>query len=380
MKSNHVYIKISGLYAFTYLGLGALVPLLSTYFKEIGLTGIQIGTIGAISSLMCIISPPLLGYFSDKLQIHKPVMFICFFSAALLSVFLPQFRNYRLLLIILSLFYFFQAGTLSLLDATALHAPIPFGKIRQWGSYGFALSVFAIGYLADRTENKIIFYGYAIFIFVATFIILGIKLNLNHEKHENSKLISTLLKRKDFQLFLLIGFFVSGTLGSQNVYFGLHYMALGGTISGFSLCFLLFTASEAPFMQFAAGWINQLGIYKVLFISIFLGICRWILYSASPAPVVFLITFVLQGLFYGPYLVATAEWIRKNIPPNVRSTAMTFYAAFGFGLGGMFCNFLGGYLMDYFGTATIYGYFAFVCLFGLLLIRPLQKQSKASTF
>lgn len=377
MKSPKSYIKFSGTYYFQFFALGVLLPLLSIYLRSIGLSGTQIGTITALGSFIMIFVPPLFGIASDKTRKHKYVlmglMFLCITSISIIS----QLRTFPMLIVG---FIFFNIGSTCLnplLDGITLHhKTIPFGKIRLWGAIGFATAAFITGKFVEATSITIIFPLYIVAVLLTMIFLSTIRVDLG--THASLKLedLKALVTSKVFSTFLLFVFLVAGTLGAHNFFFGLLLKEVGGEESMIGLAFLLFAASEAPFMQIIPNVVRRYGITNVMLAAPVIGAFRWFLHSIIPDPTIHLAIFVLQGLFYAPFLIGVAEYIRTRVPTHLKTSAMTIYSAVGFGLGGICTNFISGLIYDHINAKAIYVFYALLCMAAVLVMLTLRHMDR----
>lgn len=362
------------LYFFAYFGLGALLPLLSIYLKSIHFSGVQIGYISSTRSILAIFSPPLWGFFSDRFNNHKLLLILSFIFTLIIGLFLPFTYTFVLFCILYGLFSFFQTASTPLADSIALHSPIPFGSIRMWGAYGFAIAALMTGYIVDITFIKIIFLIFTLSILMAILFATKLSVSIPQEKHAFKKDLPLLFKNKLFLVFLIYCFLVGNTVLSHNTFFGPYFLSLGGTSTWVGIAFFLFALSEAPFMQWSTKFIERYGVYHVLFFSSCIAIFRWTFYYFRPSVFLILLTFPLQGLFFGTFISSTAHFIKTTLPSSIRSTAVTVYSAVFIGIGGAFSNIVGGYIYDYMNIESVYGFFALLCFLGLLLLIGMRKK------
>ena len=373
MQSKNTSYKFSAIYFFFYYGLGAILPLFALYLESIGLTGTQIGSITALGSLIGIFSGPIFAYTSDRFKAHKPIL-ICLFIGVMITTFLlTQVTSYRLLLIILTFYYLFLQPLNPLLDGITLHASLPFGKIRLWGSVGFAIAAFITSMIAARTSLVIAFYILIITLLISLAFILTTSMTITDDEGVNLRQLLTLLTNKKFLIFVTYGMLLSSTIGGMNNYFGLYFKSIGGNISLVGLAFLLFALSEVPFMQILGKYLLRHGPYKMLILAPILGILRWGFYSFGPSPLLILLTFPLQGLFYAPILLGSAEYIRLEFPANLRTTGIALYTSLGFGLGGIIANSLSGYLYEHYTANTIFIAYTLLCLLALFFTPSINR-------
>jgi len=360
--------QFTGLFFFSYFGLGTLLPFLSVYLEDIGFSGVQIGSVFSIRAILAILAPPLWGLLSDRYNNHKQLLIITFVATLIISLFMPFLQTFALFVIIYAGFNLFQTASTPLSDSLALHSPIFFGDIRKWGAYGFAIAALATGYLTKLIDTSFIFYVFAFSALISTIFTAKLTVNIKSEHHHMKKELKILMKDKSFLVFLLFSFLVGNTLISHNTFFGLFYKSLGGGTEFTGLAFFLFALSEAPFMQLSNRLIKRYGVLNVLTFSTIAGIIRWFFYFSRPSVVLILVLFPLQGIFFGTFISSTAYYIKTTVNPSVRSTAVSIYSAVFIGIGGAFSNFIGGYIYDYINIESVYAFFGVLCTLGLLVL------------
>lgn len=374
------YLKYSGLFFFTFFGLSAIIPLLANYLKSIGLSGVQIGTIASVGSFITMFSPTIFGFIADKTHHRKLVLQIAMIMAILLSLLLGWTINYTVLLILFSIFYIFQKPLNSLVSGLALQAPLPFGSIRLWGSIGYALAILILGYLSDKFGLKIIFIVFSIAMSIALIITFLLKPTTQKESHTSTASdIKQLVRNKTFLLFLCFTFLYGGTIVGNNVYFGLYYQHLGGSLTSLGFALLLITISEAPFMRWTSRWTAKYGVENVLLASSIVLSLRWLWYATGPSIQAIIVGFLIQGFAYGTFIIATAEFIKQSVPKSLHLTTMALYASVSIGLGGMVTSYVSGYLLDYYSPTSLYilySIFTALSIFFILFIRKATNIQK----
>ncbi|GIM27732.1 putative transporter YwbF [Clostridium polyendosporum] len=375
---KETYKKYLGSFYFIYFAMGAFFPLLSQYLKQSGLNGVQIGLIMAMNSFLSIFFQPFWGILSDRTQKLKLILMNTIIASALLGILVSSIKSYLGLVIVFIFLYIFQSAVGPLADSMALHSGINYGSIRQWGSIGFAMAVFVSGMVAQYFKLYFIFYIYGISYFLSLIFIKSIKINHHKVEHRQIHGIKQLFKNPNYILFLIGCFFTFGPISSNNAYFGLLYEDLGGNLAGIGIAFLLFAASEAPFMKHSDFFIKRWGFTTVLMASTCISAVRWIWYSSAPSPILILILFVLQGASVGTYLSAAAQYIRENTPKELTTAALGIYTSLSIGVGSMICNFMGGYIYEHFSIEKVYLFlsiFTFIGLipFGILQFRKIPR-------
>ncbi len=362
--------KFMGLYTSTYLALGTLVPLIGAYLSEIGFSGTQIGIITAVGTFSAIVANFFWGkVYSNLANGKKLLIFLCFF-ACLLGLFLTQMTSFFSFLFVFAMLYFFQAPIMSLSDALTLENQNFFGQIRLWGAVGFAGGVFVTGYLASFWGMKIIFPMYATAFFLAAVILVFLKTkkkdSSSWDKRKNWR-YRDLLPYRSYWKLILCAFFVGGTNVANNTYFSFLYMDGGGTIAGVGLAFLLMAGSEAPMMAWTKKLDEIFSLEKLILWAMIFSMFRFLWYGTGPSSPWLLGTFFLQGVVNGILLVELIRYIAKMIPPELMGMALGVYYAFSSGCSTIFCQWLGGRLLDAYGSSGVYVFFALFNGVGVVL-------------
>jgi len=385
LGAGKTYVAISGLYIFIYYAFGALYPLLSQYYKAMGLSGTQIGTISSVTPLISIIAQPIWGMICDKYQVRKPVLVGTMFAAAAISLLFTFVTSYAWILVLFLFVSLFQCAVVPITDSMALtyanKQGMQFGNIRLWGAVGFAVAVFLTGLAVQAAGPDAIFYCYAAALMVSVLILRRIP---DEGDSVNVRLfhgLGQLVKLPRFVLFLISSFFIFGAINANNIWFSLFYEHIGGTVAGIGLAFLLFAGSEAPFMKVSAYFVRRWGLELTILLAGAVSAVRWFWYSSAPDTTVILLTFFIQGISVGFYLATAAQFVRDNTPASLQVTALAIFASVGHGLGTMSCHFLAGLIMDQAGILNTYMFFGIFTVLGLipLLVIRFGRLKKVST-
>lgn len=364
------------LFGFIYFAIGALYSLLALYLERIGFSGTQIGLIMSSGSLMLIFSQPFWGIVCDKTRRTVLVLKLSLIAAGILALTLPFVKGYALFLVLYALVHFFQGANAPISDTLGISAAnrlgLTFGDFRQYGAIGFAIAVFMVSNISERTGLWIIFPFYCM-----AYVLAAILFRQHEPERTEMHLplipgLKQLIVLPRYRLILAATFFIFGPVVANNNYYGLLFEFTGGTIAGIGLAFLLFSGSEAPFMKLSGKLIAHLGLTNTMMMAASISAIRWFWYSTGPAPEWMLILFVVQGLSVGLYIVSGAQFVSENALPHLKTTAMTIYASAGIGMGGIFCQFVGGVLLDFHNILAVYFFFGLSTVTGFLFLGYLR--------
>ena len=155
--------KMSGfifLYFFTWSSSFGLYALWLS--QKVGLDSVTIGSVFAINGVFAVVMKPVYGYIMDKIGMSKWLLyFVCATSALMAPFFVfiyqPLLLSYTLAGIIIGAFYLslgWYAGVAaaeSYADRFSRLYGLEFGRIRMWGSLGWALAASMSGVLFNYT-------------------------------------------------------------------------------------------------------------------------------------------------------------------------------------------------------------------------------------
>lgn len=368
MRERHLHYRFSSIFFFMYFGLGSLLPLLSVYYEHIGFSGLQIGALSSIRSVMAAIAPPLWGMLSDHGGRHKYFFSLTLLMSVAIGIIMPFTQSFILFAFIFALFNLFQVGINPMGDSLTLYTPIPFGKIRKFGAYGFAIASLFTAYMADIFNIYAIFVCFALASGVAFLLVRPLDITTHKTSHHLFPELKLLIKNKGFLVFLFYVLLIGIALVNQNTFFSLLFRSYGASNTLVGLGFFLFAISEAPFIQLAGKMIRRFGLFNILIFTTALSILRWGIYAFVPSIPLILLLFFLQGLTFGVFFAAAIHFIKVTVNPQIRSTAITLYSSMSLGVGGVIGSFIGGYLYDQFNIQTVYIFLTATALLALIVL------------
>ncbi|TQI80898.1 PPP family 3-phenylpropionic acid transporter [Serratia fonticola] len=385
MKSSYFCYSMG--FAFLYFAFGGVFPLISTYLEGIGFSGMQIGTVIASGTFLTLGAQPILGAISDRVHNPKKVTLITIAIMIAICAVLSFNRNFAFIVVFYGLMIAMMNGVVPLTDNIALGSPHDYGKIRMWGSIGFAIAAQIGGVIYEELTDKSMFILFIIGMAITFMFFLTVtnpKVSVDEEKNKEKvpykEIFSNVLKNKHYLLFLAVTFFMTGANETHLVYFGLLFKEMGGAPTALGTTFLLFTVSEIPFIFLADKIIKRCGIRPIVIATCAIYGARFMWYSTLPSPFIVQLTAVIQGISLGLFIVSSVHVVGSLIEPKYRNTAMSLVAMMGLGLGAMVYQLLGGYLMDIYGAKAIYfviGALSFVALVIFLFIKIPDENSRS---
>lgn len=171
---NNMNVNMSSYYFLVFFSFGSLFPLLSVYLRDsVGLSGGEVGTIMSVGPVVMIFAQPFWGMVSDYTRKPREILSVAIIFTGLMGLLYTMFATYYIFIVIAGLVALFQAAIVPISDSLTLNyvhkTGGDYGKIRLWGAAGFALAVLTMGSLSDILGLKIIFFSFALTLWICAF-------------------------------------------------------------------------------------------------------------------------------------------------------------------------------------------------------------------
>lgn len=374
-----------------FMNIAALFPFLNLYLSEIGLSGIQIGTIVAVGLFMTTIGQPIWGFISDFFGTRKRILQFNVAASFVLIIAASFSETFLILLVILAIFRFIRSPLMRIIDTITLSSPDPevvYGKIRLWGSVGFTVAVVFIGELLELTSLKNSFYIFAflagVFLIISSFLPGHVEVKDEEEGTISGRHVFNLIKNNLFLLFLIFSFLVGLGFSMHLVFFSIYMSNLGAGEGLIGIAWALSALVEVPVFFYSDNLLEKSGSTNLLFFGALLfGVC-WFLYALASSPLMVLVVQVLVGSCFALFYSSGVTFVSQTAPSGLQATGQGIFGAFFiFGLSGMVGSFLGGLIFDTMGFPMMYSLGGVVCVIAAFLFilasRKLETSASAES-
>ena len=343
----------------------AVLTFFNLYFKSVGLTSSQIGTINSIAKAVALLCLPLWGILSDYYKANKKLLMITVFGALVSSLMFLAGQSFWFITLIMTFFLTFLLSAVPLADAQLLgylgEDSKQYGKYRIWGSIGYTAVVAGVGYFIENTAPGNIFYLSGI-VYVVTLLIIP-KLPEQDVSIEvgSLKKFKSLLQKKNLLTFILFTFFVILTLKTNNIYFPIYVVDHGGKEFLIGIALMIAATSEMSVFYFSEEIMEHFRIKYIFLVSSLAFALRWFLLAQFPIPAVFLASQLLHSLTFGLFHVTAVNYINEICGDRFKATGQNLYAT-AKGISSIVGSFLGGIIYQELGGSNLYLYFSLIAL------------------
>ena len=351
----------------------------TTYLKEIGFSGTNIGLIVSVGSLLGSILLPLLGRISDKTGSARWPFLFAVTVTVVLTAFLPLITgNSAARIVVPSLYCLvimtFKACEVSLSDSLCLERITPwktgFATVRIWGTIGYLVISVAATLLLLRYNSEVTFY-LSLLPFAVLFVMV-----LNEDAWEKRQLgavscaarkpdnkgktrssredVKKIFKNKAFMAYLFLALGLNVECSITLLYQA--YLLTGAGVEGKFIAFYqgIRTVIELLCMLVLMRLLNKgkLTLWHGMALCGILYIIEHALYPFLRTPGALLLIMIPSGIGSGLFYGVGPELVNRIAAPEVKSTCQT--------LNGM-CTALmatlgtltGGIIIDRFGIYSL---------------------------
>lgn len=399
--NRNAYLRISLCLFLFYFSWSATWSFLAIWLGDsIGLSSVKIGYVLSVNALFALIIKPVFGYIMDKLGLKKNLL-IC---VAILSIFAAPFFIfiYQSLLqtnliagMLIGGLYLgtaYLAGVLvfeSYADRYSRAWGFEFGRVRMWGSAGWAVASIFAGQLFNINPhiNFIVTSAGTVLVFL---VLLSLKTNgegidwqaVNAAKKEkvNKQDLGLLFRDAGFWVLMLFYGGIIWMMQSAEQQFPRYFVTffVDHQTGNAALGYMGFVQSACEFalMCMVPLLINRIGARNGLLLAGFIIGLRLVLSAFATQPWMIIVIKPIYGLEMSLLLVSIFKYLASHFDKRLTGTIYMVLGCFNY-LGITAINPVAGYFYDKHGFADTYlvmGVIAWIIT--LVGIKVLGKQRK----
>jgi MFS transporter, PPP family, 3-phenylpropionic acid transporter len=369
------------LYFLYYAAAATLLPFLTIYYQDLGLTGTQIGFLASLPPLLSLVSAPVWGVVSDMMKQRKLSLLIAISGAVLLALALSIVRGFIWMIPTVMLFAFFFSPIMPLVDTTTISLlggqKERYGQLRLWGAVGWGVAAPIVGWLIETDSAAWSFWAYAGLMALGFFIALRIPETGRIEATSPTSLRIALASPRWF-LFLVIAFSGGMSLSMISNFLFLFLRQLGADEFSLGLTLTVATLSELPILFFSNRLLSRWNERQLIGAALlFFAIRAWA-YSLIAVPWLALPIQLFHGPTFSLMWIAGVSYADRIAPTGLEATAQGLFAGVMLGIGSAAGAFLGGLLYEHVGPVMMFRLAALSSLVGMGFVYLVEKKSRES--
>lgn len=358
------YLSYFLMYNFYYLSWALFSALISVYLMDRGFKASDVSLVVSASFLASMITQPIIGKWNDEFDIKK-VNAILFVIVAIGGIVFMVSNSLFMIAVSYSVVLMMINGVNPVMEKIATASPYQYGKIRIWGTIGYALGSQFAGILYDLVAPQAIFIVFVLTMILCIIGMVGTEPDIKKEAaKENEKVKTmTLFKNKKFVYYLAICAIFYGVTNMSNTFVPSMLTDKGLDVDVTSTILSIAVFCEAPLVLFSNRFMDKIANKTLLIISISMVCLQCAVYGFDlPLIFIVLITFLAKHPSGMLYIMINLKVINTLIDENQQITALAYVATLKNLVAIIFQN-VAGNILD----VTTYSNLYLIC-FGWMLV------------
>jgi PPP family 3-phenylpropionic acid transporter len=375
MAKRDNFYRVAALQMMTFAARGFTLPFINLYLVSVGFTGTQIGLLVSVSALVQLLLTPALNTWADRRQRHRGLYRSLLGSNAAATAGL-----------ILSTNPLWLAGTVIARDSSDLPAATLlsqltitwlgekqrglFGRIRAWGSFGWAVTTLISGRIFALGGYPLLFLLTAV---INLLIIPFAKVLPEHTLHRH-KSEHTPRQARFYILMASLFLYYVGFTAFNNFNYIYFKQALGASNEMIGVIVSLSAVAEIPVMLNIDRLLRRTSTLTTLMIG-FVGLSGlWLLITLLPDSRLLIPIMMVRGLFFTMQNVSMTLLVAQISSPRNVATNQAIAQVTMLGLTVLLTGPITGWLFDHAGGQVLFQIAALMPLFASILLLATRRQ------
>ena len=367
-RYKNSYLSYFLMYNFYYLSWAVFSALISVYLLDKGFKASEVSLVVSTSFFASMVFQPFIGMLSDRFDVKK-VNFILF-GLATLGGFAFMFASS---LITITIGYSFVLtlinGTNPVMEKIASSSPYQYGKIRIWGTIGYATGSWLAGIIYQFISPEFIFICFVITMILCIIGLLGTETphDLSQEKVVKTK-TSTLLHNHKYLYYLIIAAIFQGITNMANTYIPAMFQNDGLSVNLVSTILSFAVLCEAPIVLFSSRFMDKLANKKLLIIAYIMISIQFLCYAFNVwLPLQVLVTLITKHPSGMLFIMINLKIVSTLVPKEHQITALAFVQTLR-NLSSIVFQNIAGQILDVSSYQILFSLSLIIIAFGFLLV------------
>ena len=324
-RYKNSYLSYFLMYNFYYLSWAVFSALISVYLLDKDFKASEVSLVVSTSFLTSMIFQPVIGMFSDRYDVKK-VNFVLFtlagigglafmFASSLITITI----GYSFVLTLIN-------GTNPVMEKIASSSPYQYGKIRIWGTIGYATGSWLAGMIYQLISPSAIFICFIITMILCIIGLLGTQTpsELGQNNEEKTK-TSTLFHNYKYLYYLIIAAIFQGITNMANTYIPAMFQNDGLKVSLVSTILSFAVLCEAPLVLFSHKFMDKLTNKRLLIIAYSMITIKFLCYALNVwLPLKVIITLITKHPSGMLFIMINLKIVSTLVPKEHQITALAF--------------------------------------------------------
>lgn len=358
------YFSYLLMYFFYFFSLAVFSGYISVYLMDKGYHASQVSMVVSCSFILSMIIQSIVGYFNDHYSQKRLNMLILLLAAVLGIIFIYAQNIYMIALIYSLALGLFNAAN-PVIENMATLSRFSYGKIRIWGTIGYAVASKISGVIYDDVSPEAM---YAFFTIGLILCVIGIYGTQNVKQIKTQKKEKTIgLFQKNFIIYLIIVCLFYAITNTNTTYLPAMFQNLGLSMNTISTVIFILTLSELPIIYFSQYYMNRL-TNKQLLVGIFLLLTiQFFTYSfVKQAMIVIIVSICTKAVSTMLFIMLNLKIVATIVDMKRQMNALALVQTCR-NFGSIVFQFVAGYLIDFYSYDIFYLILCLLSIVGMVI-------------
>ncbi|MEY8462682.1 MFS transporter [Streptococcus merionis] len=367
------YLAYLLMYMCYYLSWALFSSLISVYLLDLGYKASQVSAVVSTSFIASMLSQPLIGWLNDRMGIKKVTWLLLFLTipGALLMI---ATQNLLLITLAYSWVLLLVNGSIPVMEKIATSSPFTYGKIRIWGTIGFALGSQFAGLIYERIAPYAVFLAFIISMLLTLLGIWGTEVDEDVQLAKTPQLSApdstrkALFHNQTYLFYLFIAMLFSGVTNAGHTYIPAMLEASGSTVQRVSSIVALAVLFETPLTLFSYKFMDQLSSSRLFKLTTLFVMLQFMIYALELGPMSNVMVTLLGKHTTGMlFIMLNMKIVSSLVDKRYLITALSLVQVFR-SLGSILTQSVVGQIIDRWSYSAMCWFLAMVALivYGLL--------------
>jgi PPP family 3-phenylpropionic acid transporter len=349
-RDNNAARKIISIQYALYFGtLGVFLPYFNLYCYHLGFSGVQIGALSSLRSVVLVVFSLAWGMIADRFHVRKPLYVLCNIVSTLIWSFYFLADTFWMMFLITACYGVFYAPIIAFLEAFSMDllgsGKSGYGRIRVWGSIAFIVVVTMVGWVLGWLPIKAIL----VFIFTGSVLLslVGLKMPaaIGTSKVSFWRSIRAFVNQRVL-VFLFCALLMLASHGAYYGFFSIYLESRGFSSSFIGVAWALAIIAEILVMINSKRIFQYVSLEKALATAFIIAVLRWVLLGTVHSWYAILMLQILHAGTYGMFHMASILYMDRLSPEGTKTLGQSINNAMTYGLGLMVGFFISGFLYE----------------------------------
>lgn len=278
-KFRDSYFAYFLMYNFYFLSYSLFSTLISVYMLDKGFSASDVSLVVSASFLTSMLVQPIMGMLNDKIGI-KRVTLMSFVVIILGAIFFMGATSLWSLVLWYSVVMMLVNGVNPVMDILAVQSPYTYGKIRIWGTIGYALGSQLAGLIYQYISPVAMFIVFIVMMVISILGTLGVNLPHDKAREEKEKVsVWTIFQNRTYLYYLLIVALYSGVGNTGHTYIPSMLEHAGMSVGLATTVVSISVICESPLIFFSYLFMDKVPVKKLLLIALSILALQYLIYG-----------------------------------------------------------------------------------------------------